>query len=365
MRPFYLLLVALALLLASTNAALASARTSDRSLEVISDKGISRHLRPALKTEVDDGTDEDRMMTSFKTSWTKFVTTIKNTKLAKKHETMLKSWIQNPDMTPTQAYQTLKLDKLGLRAQESPNFKVYKKYTDQLVERWVNFDAQPTTVYKALKLDQIADSSSPSFAVYGNYLKALYAQQPSGTKVTKAFVENSDMTPTYAYKLLGLDKLGSQAPNSPYFKLYKSYTDQLVTRWVNFDAQPATVYKALKLDQIADRTSPNVAVYGNYLKALYAQQPSGTKVIKAFVENSDITPTYVYKLLGLDKLGSQASNSPYFKLYQSYTDQLVMGWKYVETQPTTVYKALRLDKIPDSSSPSYAVYEKFLKVYYA
>ncbi|KAH7487785.1 hypothetical protein KRP22_013522 [Phytophthora ramorum] len=270
MRPYYLLLVALALLLASTNAALASARTSDRSFEVISDKSISRHLRPALKTEVDDGTDEDRMMTTFKIWWMKFVATIKNTKLAKKHETMLKSWIQNPDMTPTQAYQTLKLDKLGLRAQESPNFKVYKKYTDQLVERWVNFDAQPTTVYKALKLDQIADSSSPSFAVYGNYLKALYAQQPSGTRVTKAFVENSDMTPTYAYKLLGLDKLGSQAPNSPYFKLYKSYTDQLVTRWVNFEAQPTTVYKALKLDQIADSSSPSFAVYEKFLKAYYA-----------------------------------------------------------------------------------------------
>ncbi|GMF24296.1 unnamed protein product [Phytophthora lilii] len=185
MRSFYLLLLAVIVLLAYSNAAMLE---DDSALQSVNRDGdTKRTLRVETTSESDD--DEERLLgiNSFKLwrlrraanklSKQQAKLAASQAKLAAKQEKMLKSWLENKKVYPDYLYKKLGFAKMGAKASESPNYAVYQKYVDELTTRWVNFGDSPETVYKSLRLDKLGAkaSQSPSYPIYEKFLRLIFS----------------------------------------------------------------------------------------------------------------------------------------------------------------------------------------------
>jgi len=192
MRPYFTLLLALALVLACTNLVNADA---GRALE-FSKNAHGRHLRTAVADVDDLSDDEDERLLGYNTFqlWRmrRAASNLMNSKLTTQQEAALKTWLatkqdkflakwlQSSSVYPDQVYSKLGLTKLGASAKSSPNYQLYERYTDALVERWTNFKVSPETVYKSLRLDKLDNAAeSPSYPIYEKYLKTFFPNQPA------------------------------------------------------------------------------------------------------------------------------------------------------------------------------------------
>ncbi|KAG6623825.1 putative secreted RxLR effector protein [Phytophthora cinnamomi] len=288
MRPYFVLLLALALIHACSIVVLAD---SGRALETANGEH-GRYLR-AAETEVDDLSDNDedrllgyntlqlwRMRRAAGKLMNSQLTTQQEAALRKwlaaKQDGFLTKWLQSSSVYPDQVYSKLGLTKLGERAKSSPNYKLYKQYTDALLQRWTNFQASPETVYKSLRLDKLgtAAKQSPSYPIYEKFLKLTQAKtsQLTPTQRLQKWLESSGTYPDKLYKELGIAGLSSDSAD---YKLYQRYVDALFERWSSFLPSPETVYKSLRLDTLGANAakSPSYPIYEKYLKR-FLNQPA-------------------------------------------------------------------------------------------
>ncbi|GMF22024.1 unnamed protein product [Phytophthora lilii] len=88
----------------------------------------------------------------------------------------------------------------------------------------------------------------------------------------------------------------------------------------------------------------------------------------------DLSPDYLYKMLGLAKQGDKAMQSQNYRLFEEYNNRLFakdqalyQSWMEKLMTPEDVYKALKLDKLKGAKvakSKNYRRYEVYLVKYY-
>ncbi|GMG17139.1 unnamed protein product [Phytophthora fragariaefolia] len=237
--------------------------------------------------------------------------------------------------------------------------KIAVRIQVELTQLWLKRQKSPAEIFTLLKLGQ-ADGTlleNPLFIAWMKYTDDFNEMYAKG----RAPAMNTLMT---HYSSEQLAKMVIEAEKSPKSaSVAKQLQSELLENWLKSNKSPSSVFRVLKLNKLGAQAfeSPVLGIWLKYVTFYKAANPAARVNVAMILKKYFSNDVLAKMLFDAEK------NPSTTKIANDVLDTLTIGWVYERHPPSTVYHWLRVGNAADGdvAKKLYKQYEQLYKMKYA